>query len=174
MSPVDFEIEPPPRWLLVLPLLIGVVFPIGTVLAMFAHANPDAPWPALAPVAVMPVVAAGLAWSMFLRKIRLSDQGLRIRVLPWPRTISAAQFLLDGAEVVDLRKRPELTPFLKVAGSRMPSYRSGHFRMRDKRWASVVITDPKRVLVLPLRDGSLVMLSVTRPDALLQALRRQA
>jgi D-alanyl-D-alanine carboxypeptidase len=46
------------------------------------------------------------------------------------------------------------------------------FRLRDKRRASVLLTDLQRVLVLPRRDGSVLMLSLQRPEALLQALRR--
>ena len=62
---------------------------------------------------------------------------------------------------------------MKVAGTRAPGYRAGRFRLRDGRWASVIITDPHRVLVLPLRDGGVVMLSLQRGEALLEAMRRR-
>lgn len=172
MSPVEFEIEPPPRLLVLVPLLVGLLIPAGVVVLMLTTAPKPTPWAGLAPAIALPFVALGLAWSMFRRKLLLSDAGLRIRSLPWPRVIPVADIDLAAAEIVDLRQRPELRPWLKIAGSRLPGYRSGRFRLRDRRKASVLITDPRRVLVLPLRDGSLVMLSAARPDALLAALRR--
>jgi hypothetical protein len=54
----------------------------------------------------------------------------------------------------------------------MPGYRSGWFWLRDKRRAYLVLTDWKRVLALPKRDGGIVLLSLQRPEALLDALRR--
>jgi hypothetical protein len=47
------------------------------------------------------------------------------------------------------------------------------FRLRDKRRASVLVTDTSRVLVLPKRDGSVILLSLQRPEALLEALRHR-
>lgn len=174
MTPREFEMQPAHKALMLLPLFIGLIGP-GIVLVILAgtRAAPHE-WLHAAPMAAMPFVALVLAWNLFGRKFRLSDAGLRIRTLPWPRTIPVAEFELDRAEIIDLSARPELMPTFKIAGSRMPGYRAGRFRLRDKRTASVLITDTRRVLVLPRRDGGVVMLSLQRPDALLQALRQQA
>jgi hypothetical protein len=121
----------------------------------------------------MPLVAGFLMQQVFRRKFRLSPAGLRLRTLPFPRTVPVSSFDLERAEIVDLGKRPELMPKYKLAGTRMPGLSSGKFYLRDKRRASVFLTELRKVLLLPLRDGTVVMLSLQRPEALLDALRRR-
>lgn len=172
MSPRDFELQPPPTYVLALPLLIGLLMPLGLV-ALALSANEPEAWLATTPVLLLVPLALLMARSMFGRSVRLSDAGLRIRSLPWPRTIPLSDFDLERAAIVDLASRPELMPVLKLMGTRLPGLRDGRFRLRDKRQASVFLTELRRVLVLPLRDGKLVMLSLQRPDALLQAMTRR-
>lgn len=171
MTPTDYPLVAPNRFVLLLPLAVGVLAPLGILFAMLMPQRTPIPWYALSPALVMPLVAAGMAWNLTRLRVNLSDAGLRIRRLPWPRTLPMAAFDLEHAEIADLGQRKDLLPFMKIVGTRVPGYRSGRFRLRDKRKASVLITDLRRVLVLPLRDGSVVMLSVERPDALLQAMR---
>ena len=52
--------------------------------------------------------------------------------------------------------------------------RSGWFYLRNKHYAHVLLTDNKRVLMLPKRDGGLLLFSLVRPQALLDALRKSA
>ncbi len=170
MAPQDFEAVPPGKFVLLLPLAL-LLAPLGALVALFSSADTPPPWPAFAPILLFPAVAALVVKELFRRRFRLSSAGLRVRNLPWPRTIAVARFDLERAEIVDLDKRPELMPVFKIAGTRLPGLRSGRFRLRDKRRASVFLTELRKVLVLPLRDGSLVMLSVQRPDALLRCLR---
>lgn len=173
MEPKVFPITPPGKFTMLLPLLavVACVLLLVAVLAI-AKAPPDQwlhAWPVLVCLLVVPLVS----WRMGHRSVRLSDDGLRIRTLPWPRTIPVAGIDLERAAVVNLHEHRELQPTIKLAGSRVPGYRAGRFRLRDGRWASVIVTDPQRVLVLPLRSGSVVMLSVERGEALLQALRQR-
>jgi len=111
--------------------------------------------------------------DMMRRDVRLDEAGLRLRTLPWRSTVKLADLDLERAEIVDLNSRTELMPRIKLMGSRLPGYRSGVFRLRDKRRASVLVTDTRRVLVLPKRDGTVILLSLQRPEALLDALRRR-
>jgi hypothetical protein len=173
MEPRAYPITPPGKFTLLLPMLavIACVLVLVVVLAI-ANAPPEQwlhAWPVLVALLVVPFVS----WRMGHRSVRLSDEGLRIRSLPWPRTIPVEGIDLERAAVVNLHEHPELQPTMKLAGSRVPGYRAGRFRLRDGRWASVIVTDPQRVLVLPLRSGSVLMLSVERGDALLQALRQR-
>ena len=174
----EFDSIPPGRLVLLLPLALLLV-PLGALVAIFASADANAdgavPWALVfAPILVAPAVAALMVKELFSRRFRLSPEGLRVRDLPWPRTIAVGRFDLERAEIVDLGRRPELMPRFKIAGTRLPGFRSGRFRLRDKRVASVFLTELGKVLVLPLRDGSVVMLSLQRPEALLQALRQRA
>ena len=55
----------------------------------------------------------------------------------------------------------------------LPGYQAGHFRLRAKLGkAFCLVTDTRRVLWLPMRDGKQqLLLSLERPQALLDALR---
>lgn len=172
MAVQEFETVPPGKQVLILPLML-MLAPLGALVAIFASADAHSPvpWPVFLPIALMPLVALFVARGLFSRRYRLTPEGLRLRSLPFPRTVAVSRFDLDRAEIVDLAKRPELAPRFKIAGTRLPGLRSGRFILRDKRRASVFLTSPDKVLVLPLRDGSVVMLSLQRPEALLQALR---
>jgi hypothetical protein len=173
MTPRDFAIEPPHRLLWALPLFIAFA-PVVVAVLLLGTGAPAREWLRAAPLALMPIVALVLAQVLFGNRLRLSDAGLRIRTPPWPRTIPVSQMDLARSEIVDLRERRELQPLIKLAGSRMPGFRAGRFRLRDKRWASVILTDPRRVLVLPLVDGRVLLFSVQQPQLLLEALRRLA
>ena len=75
------------------------------------------------------------------------------------------------AVVFDLRQEPGLQPTVKLAGSRLPGFRSGWFWLRDGRKAYVLSTTGSRVLYLPRKDGNALLLGMERPDALLQSVR---
>jgi hypothetical protein len=173
MEPKDYPIIHPGKWVILMPTLVGAtcLMILVTVLTIAKAPTQDwlHAWPVLPAVLVLPFIS----WHMGHRTVRLGDAGLRIRSFPWPRTLALSNIELDKAEIVDLGKRTELQPVFKAAGSRMPGYRAGRFRLRNGRWASVLVTDAKRVLLLPLRDGGLVLLSVERGEALLEAMRRR-
>jgi len=172
METRHFELVPPGKQVLLVPLLASSAVAVGLLVALL-HAKTPPPWPAYFAFALVPVFAVVLALSIFRRDVQLTEQGLRVRTTIWPGTTPLSAFELDRAEIVNLKTRRELAPRFKIVGSRMPGYAAGLFTLNDKRRASVVITDPHRVLVLPKRDGSVLMLSVERPEALLQALRQR-
>ena len=173
MEEKRFEIVPPGKQVLLVPLLAGALAPVGVLVALYAKADTPMPLPVLIALAAMPLFAGLLAFDMFRRDVRVGDKGLRVRALPWSRATPFAELDIDRAEVVDLQARRELMPRFKIAGARLPGFRAGLFRLRDKRRATVLLTDLRRVLVLPRRDGSLLLLSLQRPEALLQELRRR-
>jgi hypothetical protein len=169
-----FEIVSPGKQVLIVPVLVVLLAIVGFTLVQFtAPQRTPVPWPAWLAFASMPVIAGLLAMDMMRRDVRLDDSGLRLRTLPWRSTVKLADLDLERAEIVDLNARSELMPRAKIMGSRLPGYRSGIFRLRDKRRAWVLVTDTSRVLVLPRRDGTVILLSLQRPDALLDALRRR-
>lgn len=169
-----FEIVSPGKQVLLVPVFVTLLAVGGFAFMHFmVPQDTPVPWPAWLAFASMPVIAGLIATDMLRRDVRLDDQGLRVRTLPWRSTVKLEDIDLDRAEIVDLASRPELMPRIKIAGSRLPGYRSGAFWLRDKRRASVLLTDLHRVLVLPLRKGTVVLLSVQQPDALLEALRRR-
>ena len=171
MSPREFELEPAKPYVFPFPLFIGIALPLLPVGLVVTLAPGRVPLPTLLPMLLLPVVGLGLAFTLMRRGVRLSDEGLRLRSFPWPRTIPVAAFDMERAEIANLDTRRELRPRWKIMGTRIPGFHEGRFRLADKRYASVLLTDLRRVLVLPRRDGGVVLLSLQRPEALLSAMR---
>lgn len=173
MEEKRFEIVAPGKQVFLVPVLASVAVMVGIGVMLMNRQGTPIPAGAHVLFAFVPVMAALLALDMLFRDVRLNDRGLRVRALPWPRTIPLDAFDLERAEIADLGSRPELMPRYKIAGSRLPGFRAGSFWLRDKRRALVLLTELRRVLVLPRRDGTVVLLSLQRPEALLDALRRR-
>jgi hypothetical protein len=177
MQARDFPLHPVAKPVLLFPLFFGALLPLAVALVLMLVAPAEDRGdllPAAAALLLMPLIGAGMAWHLLHLEVRLSGAGLRIRGLPFPRTLPLSDFDLAQAEVVDLNARAELVPTVKLFGTRMPGYRAGRFLLRDKRHATVILTDWRKVLVLPTRSGKLVLLSLLRPEAMLEAMRKAA
>lgn len=172
MSTEEFAIPPPGKFVPVFLLILGVLLPLIVLAALVLTAH-DARVILLGlPAAlIFPLVTGAIGWSMYRRKIRIKDKALLIGAFGW-RRVQMSELDLDAAVVLDLEQHAQLQPVLKLAGTSLPGYRSGWFRLRDRRTAYLLLTDWRRVLVLPKRDGKVILLSPTRPEALLDALRR--
>ena len=74
------------------------------------------------------------------------------------------------ARIVNLDEQKKLRPGFRIAGTRLPGLRSGWFRLHDGRRAYVVLTDWRRAVELPRRDGRVYLFSLQRPEAFIDAL----
>ncbi|MGB3392772.1 MAG: PH domain-containing protein [Stenotrophomonas sp.] len=133
-------------------------------------ANPSA-W--LGP-AIMLLTGAVLHLAFLRQRITLDGTQLDIRSTFYRKTISISALRMEQARLVDLAEHTELKPTFKTNGFGMPGFQSGHFRMRGGGKAFCLLTDRSRVLALPLRDGSMLLLSPEQPRALLDELKRLA
>ena len=174
MSAQEFEFAPPGKFAQMFPLVLGLVFPL-IILALFAStAKETSEWLTVGPaLLLLPLAATFMAWRMHRRTLKLEDGVLKYGRMRWLQTAVGA-IDLTAASILSLDEHRELQPVRRIAGTDMPGYRSGFFRLRDKRRAYVVVTDRRRVLVLPKRDGGLLMFSLVRPEVALDALRRAA
>lgn len=171
MNGQEFEIIPPGKFARLFPLLIGLLVPVAIIVAVAVAAAP-VPWlQVLPPLMALPVVAAIMAWAMHRRRVRIRDKFLVYGHFSWSRCAIAA-LDLEAARVINLDEERDWQPVTRLAGSRLPGYCSGWFWLRNRRRAYVLLTEWRRVLMLPKRDGGLILLSAQRPDALLEALRR--
>ena len=172
MSSQEFDVPPPGKFVLVFLIIMGVMTPLIIVTSLVLAAHDKRAILLAVPMAfIFPLVAGAMGWTIYRRKIRIMDKALRIGLLGWKK-VPMSELDLDTAVVLDLEQHRELQPTFKLAGTSMPGYRSGWFRLRNKRTAYLLLTDWRRVLVLPKRDGKVILLSPQRPDALLDALRR--
>ena len=173
MSRRDYPVVPPGIGTLLLPPLVGLAC-LALLIGVFVAGDAKMEdWIRALPVFPCVLLLCLLTWNMAHRRVSVGELGLQVHGFPWSRPIAASSFDLDRAQVIDLARDKSLAPVFKLFGSRLPGYRAGHFRLRNGKRASLVITDTRRVLVLPRTDGNFVMLSVEQPQALLDALRRQ-
>ena len=172
MSEQRFEMPEPGKWAQLFPLFIAVVPTLTVVLALALTARDGHPAPVRLYLlaALFPAMAAVFAWAWRDRELRLRDGVLHFGRLPW-RRVRIDDLDLASARVVDLHRESALQPVWKIAGTRLPGFHSGWFRLRDGRRAFARLTDWKRVLVLPRPNGRVYLFSVTRAEALLDALR---
>jgi hypothetical protein len=108
---------------------------------------------------------------MLRRHVRLDNGVLTIAAGIHTRRVAIAGLDLDKARIVDLRERTELRPLLRTNGSNAPGYNTGHYRLRDRSPAFVLLSDRGRVLWLPEKSGKQLLLSLVQPRSLLDALQ---
>lgn len=123
---------------------------------------------------VIVLMGIGLGWAFFRRRVELSGNVLDVRSTLYRRRTPVADLLLDQAEVVDLSRDRRYGIRFKTNGYSMPGFYSGHFRLQGGGKGFALVTDRARTLVIPVRGGSTLLLSLERPQALLEALRKVA
>ncbi|MGE6333307.1 PH domain-containing protein [Stenotrophomonas sp. NPDC077659] len=158
------------------------------VWAELEHAPADAPWMeiTLSPpffrmwgsaawsLAVLVLIGAGLGISFFRRRVTLDSNVLDVRSTLYRRRTPVAQMQLDQAEVIDVGRDRRYGLRFKTNGYSMPGFHSGHFRLQGGGKGFALVTDRQHTLVIPVRGGSTLLLSMDRPQALLEALRKVA
>lgn len=148
-------------------LLPGAGLALGVVgIAMAAREQPAAWWMTLVLVACVALIAGSLA----RRRVTLDGDRLIIAAGLNGTRVAVADLDLAAARIVDLKAEPALRPGHKTFGTQMPGYHAGHFRLRNRGRGFVLVTDTRKVLVLPERGGRTLLLSLQRPQALLDAL----
>lgn len=174
----------PPRSFAVTPVaahaawLMAMLLVIPAIVVVVIFARQDLPDPGALPglgLALLVIVGASLASAIGLKRRRVTLDGDHLRVVAglFSHAVAVAHIDLERARIVDLAERTELRPTIKTFGMSLPGYHAGHFRLRAKLGkAFCLVTDTRRVLWLPLRDGKQqLLLSLERPQALLDALR---
>ncbi len=130
----------------------------------------------LVPIGLL--LAAGLvfvvytATSMGRGSVEVSAGSLRINAPFYGRSLPLASVDVAAARVVDLTREDDLRPTLRTNGIGLPGYSTGWFKLRGGGRALLVVTDKRRVLYLPTREGYSVLVSAAEPERLLEAIRR--
>lgn len=168
----DFEVVPAGGFARAFPLAIGGLLLLGTVVAVATTYDQPLVLVGLLPAVFIGLAVIGaLAWAIRHPRLALVDGVLQVGRLPRLRA-PVASLDLERARIVDLDAERALQPTFRLMGTSLPGYRTGWFWLRDGTRAFLTVTDWRRVLVLPRREGGPVLLSLRDPDALLGALRR--
>ena len=171
MAAREFPLAPLQRmaWLfLVLPALAVAV---GVLLMPRAQGTPV---PAIAGPLMIALVMLGPLLALRRRRIALDGRTLTVAATFYTRRVAVDALDLAQARIVDLGEHTELSPLLGLNRFGLPGLQAGHYLLRDRRRAFCLLTRRDRVLVLPQRDGKLLLLSPERPRDLLDRLRELA
>lgn len=117
-------------------------------------------------------IAVLLIWLSTRRRVEIVGGHLEILAAFYRRRAPLGDLDLDRARVVDLREKRELRPRLKTNGFGLPGFAAGHFRDATGRKLFCLVTQPRNVLI-PIADGSALLLSAARPGDALDRLRRR-
>lgn len=168
-----FAVAPAPAWRLLwlwVPMLAVAALIVVTTLQS-AQRTPHELGLTLPFLAVLTAV---LSAAFFRRRILLRGCELEVVSTFYRKRVAVDALQLEQARVVDLAEHGNLSPTIKTNGYGMPGFKSGHYRLRDRRKAFCLLTDTSRVLYLPLRDGSALVISPEKPRELLAALQALA
>lgn len=168
-----FEVPAPAPAAGITLIVLAVLLPLGLIGLTAMHHQPVRDvLPALIAFPILLMLAA--LW-LRRRSITLQDGVLEVQAAMYRKRVPIGEMDLVAARIVNLEEHTELRPWMKTNGMTLPGFHVGHYRMRETLGkAFCLLTDPHRVLLLPLRDGSRVLLSLERPQAVLEALRAQA
>lgn len=170
----EFALRPLRRPTLAAAFALGIGLPLlGLVMAILK--SPPGVFDAI--VLAQATLGCALPAVPFLsalgrRLVRLQDGILRVEATWSTREAPVSDFRLDEARIVDLRDHADLRPLLRGfdLGLVLPGLKAGPYRLRTWRRAFCLFSDPSRVLVLPHADGSVWLLGLEKPQALLEAL----
>jgi hypothetical protein len=109
------------------------------------------------------------------RRVRyeVGPAGLRIVGL-YGRMIPVASLLPGEARQVDLSQEASLRPVIRTNGAGLPGLLIGWVRLATGAKALVFLTDRRRVVHVPTREGYSLLLSVESPAQFLDALRENS
>ncbi len=174
----SFAVTPPPLhawWIMAMLLLLPAVAVVAILFGEGKTPDPEAAIGTSVALLVIAVASIGCAISLKRRQVRLDGQVLQVVAGLFSHRVPVDSIDIERARLVDLDERAELRPAVKTFGMSLPGYQAGHFRLRQKLGkAFCLVTNRRRVLWLPLRDGKhQVLLSLEHPQGLLEALRSE-
>mgnify|MGYP001601510400 CR=1 FL=1 len=164
--------EPPhdPRWLIA--ILAGMSMLGGWILLAFGTNRHVMQLPYMASTATIFVVLFFVIGRVARRRAVALDGGtLDVLATFHRRRIPMQEIDLEKARVIDLAEHTEWRPLWKTNGFAMPGFSAGWFRSRNWTRLFCLVTDRQRVLLLPVRTGGALLLSLERPAELLDAMR---
>jgi hypothetical protein len=125
-------------------------------------------------VLVVPFILVRSLTGSRTSTFEVSTSGLQLKGDLYGRFIPAAELRAAEARRVDLERQETLQPRRRTAGTAIPGYRAGWFRLANGEKALVYVTDPHRVVYVPTTKGYSVLVSVQEVDSFVDALHALA
>lgn len=169
-QPRQFAITPPDLRMPALLFAIVLVSPLAALALGWRELRGT---PALWLLLATTLIAPTLLWlAVFRRKVMIDGDTLHIVAGLNQTRVALSALLPQQARIIDLDTRPENRLGFKRFGTSMPGYHAGHFSQIGGNKVFALVTGKHGVLVLPERDGRLLMLSMEKPQAMLDAIER--
>jgi hypothetical protein len=170
----EFAVTPPSKSTWVLMVLLVVVLPCVLFVTGLLIAREQASRLPIAPFAFLPLIlvaiGAGLGWCMRRARLRVGNGRWRLEAAWYTQEGNLSDLDAATAQVVDLKTRRELRPWLRSNGIGLPGFQAGHFRYWKGGKAFLLVTDASRVLAVRERSGRQLLVSLQRPQEALKAL----
>ena len=166
-------------WMLcfVLPLSVTAVA-LGSILASANSGEKAVLTPVMFALTIVGALAIVLPLAILLQRtlrrlsVEFDGASLHVRAGWYRLSVAIAQIDVAHARVMNLAEHKEYRPTIKTNAMNLPGFDVGHYRLRDwRRKAFVLLTTRDKVLMLPLHDKRTVLLSLRRPQQLIDALR---
>ncbi len=126
-------------------------------------------------VALLLVMAVGfILISASMKKVSYTVTGnsLKISALFFGRTIPLDKIQRESVSVLDLKARDEYSPAVRTGGIGLPGFKSGWFKLKNGDKALLFMSDPEQLVLVPLKEDYVLLLSTTDPQGLVGALKR--
>jgi hypothetical protein len=113
-----------------------------------------------------------MAYSSRHVEFILSKEGLRIKRDLYGRLVPLTSIDFENIRTLDLTQDGEYRMKWRTNGAGLPGYQSGWFKLRNGEKALAFITDKRRVVYVPTRDGYSVLMSVPDPHRFEEACKQ--
>jgi hypothetical protein len=149
-------------------IVLFVLLPIGLVTMTVVTVNDQQlTWKIAWPVAVI-MFLIGLA--CLRRGVALEGDILQIKAAMYTHQVNVHDINLEQTRLLDLQEKIQAKPKWRTNGYSLPGgFNAGYYRGYQKQKMFCLVTSP-RVLKLPLRDGTEILLSLEQPQILLDRL----
>lgn len=168
----EFPLVPLQSWIWAIPVALWAVLLLIAFGFGSHQQSPDNPVPWWVVVVFGTALApAGLVSMLAHREACiLSDRLVLSGGLFFARKLQVGELAMDQARVLDLGEHTVFKPMLQLGAFSLPGFNVGNYMLRNRRRAFCLLTSRERVLLLPLHNGKLVIVSPEKPRALLDAL----
>jgi hypothetical protein len=118
------------------------------------------------------VILSYLLLAPRLLRFEVSPEHLHIKGdLFYGRQVPLRDLQLEQARAIDLTESPDYRLTLRTNGTGLPHYKSGWFRLGNGGEALVFLGDSRRAVVVPHREGHVLILSPSEPASFIEALK---